>query len=254
MDYGESKIGYCDYIERLQSEVDILKCIKEFENIRERIYVRLMNPLICRKTTENLESVPFLDLSVTFVLDISDLTHAADNRNERDVKAGFHPLIRVTEDLAESWNVRGTDLLSIALENERRDNSFISEELADTLRRMCSEEPNVLEKINMIEAGNTGPDRLVIYSLYEESFRNGSSALLRNEVLREVAEKAGRDILIIPSSVNELLCIADMGDMDFIWLRSVIGEVNDTIVPRNEILSYSVYRYSLKNDRISVAA
>ena len=106
----------------------------------------------------------------------------------------------------------------------------------------------------MIEAGNTGPDRLVIYSLYEESFRNGSSALLRNEVLREVAEKAGRDILIIPSSVNELLCIADMGDMDFIWLRSVIGEVNDTIVPRNEILSYSVYRYSLKNDRISVAA
>lgn len=42
--------------------------------------------------------------------------------------------------------------------------------------------------------------------------------------------------------------------MDFAWLRSVVEEVNDTVVPDDEILSYSVYRYSVRDDCVSVAA
>ncbi len=252
MDNRDNKMDYQDYIDRLQAEVDILKRIKEFDNIKDRIYVRLMNPLICRKTIEHLEYVPFLDLSVTFVLALDDIPHM-QNRESISKRRG-RSLIRVTEDLAEAWNITGEELLKTAVENERRDTRFCSEELVNTLRKMCRREPHIIQKLDMMEAENTGPDRLLLYSLYEESFTNGSAALLRNEVLREVAEKAERDILIIPSSVNELICVADREDMDFIWLRSVIEEVNDTIVPDDEILSYSVYRYSLKDDRVSVAA
>ncbi len=261
MDNRERKMDYQGYIDRLQAEVDILKRIKEFDDVRDRIYVRLMNPLICRKTIDTLETVPFLDLSVTFVLDLSELTDVAESRKitagadrHGNYKRGSRTLIRVTEDLADAWDVNGAELLEIALENERRDTNFCSEELVNTLRRMCRREPHIIEKLNMMEAENTGPDRLLLYSLYEESFTNGSAALLRNEVLREVAEKAERDILIIPSSVNELICVADRDDMDLVWLRSVVEEVNDTVVPDDEILSYSVYRYSLKDDRVSVAA
>ena len=260
MDNRERKMDYQGYIDRLQAEVDILKRIRVLDDVKDRIYIRLMNPLICRKTIDMLESVPFLDLSVTFVLDLSELT---DTAGDEKMTAGAHrpvakrrgrTLIRVTEDLAEAWNVTGAELLEVALENERRDTSFCSEELINTLRRMCRREPYIIEKLNMMEAENTGPDRLLLYSLYEESFTNGSAALLRNEVLREVAEKAERDILIIPSSVNELICVADRDDMDLVWLRSVVEEVNDTVVPDDEILSYSVYRYSLKDDCVSVAA
>ena len=63
-------MDYKEYIDKLQAEVDILKRISKFDDIKDRIYIRLMNPLINRKTIDQLESVPFLDLTVTFVLDM----------------------------------------------------------------------------------------------------------------------------------------------------------------------------------------
>lgn len=251
MDKRDRKMDYQDYIDRLQAEVDTLKRIREFDDVKDRLYIRLMNPLICRKTIDMLETVPFLDLAVTFVLDIGDLP---DMPGRESGRGRCRSLIRVTEDLAEAWSITGAELLEISLENERRDTRFCSEELVNTLRRMCRREPHIIKKLDMMEAENTGPDRLLLYSLYEESFTNGSAALLRNEVLKEVAEKAERDIFIIPSSVNELICVAERDDMDLVWLRSVIEEVNDTVVPHDEILSYSVYKYSVKDDCVSVAA
>lgn len=264
-------MDYREYIDKLQSEVDILKHIERFEDVKDHIYIRLMNPLINKKVIEHLESVSFLDLAVTFVLDLKPGTtgmKSADNapdkagnklldkadHSKNKVASGRKCLIRVTENLAEAWGVSGAKLLETALENERRSTRFVSEELIDTLMRMCSREPKIIDELNKMEAENKGPDRLVIYALYEERFMNGSVALMRNEVLRKMAEKAGGDILIIPSSVNELIYIADGPDVDLTWLRSVVEDVNDTVVPDNEILSYSVYRYSVKNDCVSVAA
>ena len=253
-------MDYKEYIDKLQAEVDILKRISKFDDIKDRIYIRLMNPLINRKTIDQLESVPFLDLTVTFVLDMRCSEGSGSERQyneragnkKRDSEGGS--MIRITKNLAESWGVCGSELLEIALENERRSTRFFSEELINTLKRMCRREPVLIEELNRMEAENKGPDRLIIYALYEESFINGSAALLRNEILRSVAEKAEGDILIIPSSVNELICVADRPDMDFAWLRSVVEEVNDTVVPDDEILSYSVYRYSVRDDCVSVAA
>ena len=260
-------MDYREYIDKLQSEVDILKRIERFEDVKDHIYIRLMNPLINKKVIEHLESVPFLDLAVTFVLDLKPGASAMKSADKAGKKlpdkadssknkaaSGKKCLIRVTENLAEAWGVSGAQLLETALENERRSTRFVSEELIDTLMRMCSGEPKIIDELNKMEAENKGPDRLVIYALYEERFMNGSVALMRNEVLRKMAEKAGGDILIIPSSVNELIYIADGPDVDLTWLRSVVEDVNDTVVPDNEILSYSVYRYSVKNDCVSVAA
>lgn len=248
-------MDYKEYIDKLQAEVDILKRISKFDDIKDRIYIRLMNPLINRKTIDQLESLPFLDLTVTFVLDM----RCSDGQCEESVRSKKrdseeNSMIRVTKNLAESWGICASELLDTALENERRSTRFFSEELINTLKRMCIREPMIIEELNRMEAENKGPDRLIIYALYEESFVNGSAALLRNEILREVAEKAHGDILIIPSSVNELICVADRPDMDFEWLRSVVEEVNDTVVPDDEILSYSVYRYSVRDDCVSVAA
>ena len=253
-------MDYREYIDRLQAEVDILKQISKFDDIKDRIYIRLMNPLINRKTIDQLESLPFLDLTVTFVLDMrcsgcsGKAGHSGKTDGKKKENADEGSMIRVTKNLAESWGVCASELLETALENERRNTRFFSEELINTLKRMCIREPMLIEELNRMEAENKGPDRLIIYALYEESFINGSAALLRNEILREVAEKAEGDILIIPSSVNELICVADRPDMDFVWLRSVVEEVNDTVVPDDEILSYSVYRYSVRDDCVSVAA
>lgn len=270
-------MDYREYIDKLQSEVDILKRIERFEDVKDHIYIRLMNPLINKETLEHLATVPFLDLAVTFALEVkAEAYNAADEyraeerselqskekikgeaearRSKNKRSGGKKCMIRVTENLAEAWNVNAAQLLDIALENERRSTKFMSEELIDTLMKMCSSEPKIIDELNKMEAENRGPDRLVIYALYEENFMNGSAALMRNEVLRKMSEKAGGDILIIPSSINELIYIADGPEVDLAWLRSVVEDVNDTVVPNNEILSYSVYRYSVKNDCVSVAA
>ena len=128
-------MDYKEYIDKLQAEVDILKRISKFDDIKDRIYIRLMNPLINRKTIDQLESVPFLDLTVTFVLDMRCSEGSGSERQyneragnkKRDAEGGS--MIRITKNLAESWGVCGSELLEIALENERRSTRFFLKSL-----------------------------------------------------------------------------------------------------------------------------
>ena len=65
----------------------------------------------------------------------------------------------------------------------------------------------------------------------------------------------GKDLMIIPSSVHEVLLIPSEGhETEADTLRQMVREVNDTQLALNEILSYHVYRYSHQTGKIAIAA
>ena len=82
---------------------------------------------------------------------------------------------------------------------------------------------------------------------------HGAGAIFKFDEIRRVAERIGNDLLIIPSSIHEILCI----DEDAISVedaKAMVTEVNDSEVKPEDRLSYNVYRYSREEDRVMIAS
>ena len=80
----------------------------------------------------------------------------------------------------------------------------------------------------------------------------GSNILLYPNELKDVADRINNDLYILPSSVHELITVpASIGSCED--LKKTVRNVNDTVLVSDEILSYSVYRYSRKAGSIEIA-
>mgnify|MGYP000205739007 FL=1 len=95
-----------------------------------------------------------------------------------------------------------------------------------------------------------GPEMFV---LSNKKKMNGASIILYNEKLAELSAKLDDDLLIMPSSIHEVLAVP-ASSIDVEDLKNMVREVNDTEVSEQEILGYSVYRYNRETDTIEVAA
>ena len=80
----------------------------------------------------------------------------------------------------------------------------------------------------------------------------GANILLYPNELKDVADRINDDLYILPSSVHELITVsASIGSCED--LKKTVRNVNDTVLVSDEILSYSVYRYSRKAGSIEIA-
>lgn len=92
-----------------------------------------------------------------------------------------------------------------------------------------------------------------MYVLSNKRKMNGASIILYNKQLAQLADKLNDDLLIMPSSIHEVLAVP-ASSMDAADLKQMVRKVNDTEVSEEEILGYSVYRYNRETDTIEVAA
>ena len=87
--------------------------------------------------------------------------------------------------------------------------------------------------------------------LTNEASFYGASLMLYPSVLAETAERSGKDLVIIPSSVHELLLMPLDESTDIASLDEIIRSVNDTLLPE-EILSSHVYLFLRKNGAVGM--
>ena len=65
--------------------------------------------------------------------------------------------------------------------------------------------------------------------------------MLRTDLLAEFAKEQDRDLIILPSSVHELLLVPDHGGYDIEALRDMVREINREVVAQEERLSDEIY-------------
>lgn len=83
-----------------------------------------------------------------------------------------------------------------------------------------------------------------LYVLTNRERMFGASAMLYSEQIRELAAKIHSDLLILPSSVHEVLLMPDDKAQGYDFYRQMVHEVNTTQVDPEEILSFNLYRYN----------
>lgn len=81
----------------------------------------------------------------------------------------------------------------------------------------------------------------------------GANVILYPGFLKQQAEKLGGDLVVIPSSVHEMLLIPEgQGEMDASELNRMVQFVNATEVPEEDVLGTQAYIYRADTDKLEM--
>ena len=186
--------------------------IKNYDAIKDYLLVRLVNKE-SYDLNENTVAKPYLDL-----MKVLSLLVPVDADNF---------VITVTKEMLKDWNKSEDEVFADA------DNSGIMEPV---IREM----PNAPD---YIETGVT---------ITNPHAHHGASVILanNNSLLKQIADEKGKDLLITPSSVHEVI-VTTMTDRYDI-LKETLEYINNTLLRSVDILSYNVYKYDRLTNEISI--
>ena len=73
--------------------------------------------------------------------------------------------------------------------------------------------------------------------------QHGAGVIQYPGFLDQAAERLGGDFYVLPSSIHEVLLIADDGSMELSYLEETVRSINEADVAPEDRLSYSVFHY-----------
>lgn len=84
------------------------------------------------------------------------------------------------------------------------------------------------------------------YKLY------GASCILYPGLLQQIAEQLGTDLLILPSSIHEVIILPAVSSSHHAGFRDMVAEINQTELAVDEVLSSRIYHYSRSKKALSI--
>lgn len=216
--------------------VDIL----DFNLVKDRIVVRLVN---YEKNQEQLEDCPhkrFLDLAITFRYLAS-----------KDAMGLASSLIFNKE--FEHWNIDLEDLYQLALFNTMREfpwqmdslvkvvSECFGERLPDELREAFMNDVRSLEQVE---------NRVNMYILTNDVGLNGATSILYDNVVKNFAKVQDCNVFILPSSVHEVMLVPENAETEPEFLQELVMEANQSAVGLIDLLSDQIYYYDRVSDQI----
>lgn len=213
---------------------------KDFESVKDRIIFRLVNS---EKNPVLLQSVPHIhvqDLAVIFCI-----YKEADGISKTS-------LIR-TENMKD-WNTTEQDLFDLAKINTPLCLTAEIKRMVDVVKeiaRNCMGDSYSEDIVDELLQGNG--DRKPMYVLSNTKGVYGASCILYKDVLKDFSESQNCDLIVLPSSIHEVIIIPDDGTVDIEEVREMVKMVNETEVPEEDYLSNEVYCFSRAEGTLNLA-
>jgi hypothetical protein len=198
-----------------------------FEKAKKRIVMRVVN---YERNLELLAQVPhfrYLDLAVVFYcLLSSDETQQAS--------------ILIYNQHLSFWGIDADTLYECALENTP---NLLPHEMKD----MTSILKDVLGEDTADET-----EDIPMYVLTNRYHTNGACVILYDQLLKQLADSFDRDLVVLPSSIHEVLLVPVEVSVDLAQYDSMVQEVNETQLADDEVLSNHAYFFSRANGLLSL--
>ena len=198
------------------------------EWVRERLFYKLINARQNIGLLQQVPSHPVMDLAMVYGVYMGEYRGAFSS-------------VLIRNEHMDMWGMSEKEIRERALENTPK---LMPAEIC-TMGEMLSASSIELE---------IPEEAIPMYVMTNRMRLNGAATMLYEDMLPDFARSIGTDIYIIPSSVHELILLPDDGRGNPQTFKDMIREVNDTQVDREEILSYSLYRYSTDSGKIGMAA
>lgn len=207
-----------------------------FEACRQNLACKLVNTSRNKASLPNIPHFSFLDLSIVFYL---------FTENEDEV---FTSLVNNSQ--MDLWGVTAEELFSQAKSNSMSLFPPVIKELDEIIHNLLPSQETPFSSDQKEAFPPIQEEKPLIYVLTNIKGVNGAYTMLYPGVLESFAQAAGSDLVIIPSSIHEVLLIPQEPDMDYSTMDDTIREINQTEVPAEEHLSDHIYFYSRMSGRI----
>lgn len=196
---------------------------------RDKIIYRLSSGEKNRMRLENVPSIPFLDMVITF--------HVLMIEEEDGIGS-----VMVRDALLQEWEISTKQIFQLAQENTMRMFPLQVHSMAQMLSDLEEAHPELAEEYpEEVLQGQGFQDTLVVTN---QKGINGAAVLLYPGCLAQLEEQCAGDYYILPSSIHEVLVLPDGDNIFGNDLQNMVKEVNKNCVQPDEILSDHVYRYS----------
>ena len=212
------------YREQMQNVDFDIDFFKEFGRVRDRIFHKIINYEKNRKLLEDVPHIRWCDLAVVFYYAVEEETFGRAS-------------ILIHNNHLAMWEQTADVLYQIAQYNMRR-----------SMPELLIPMQELIEEMTGIKSEQT--DRVRMYVLTNRGKLNGASAMLYSDKIRELADRLQSDLIILPSSIHEVLLLPDDDEHEYDFYRQMVEEVNTTQVEPEEVLSYNLYRYSRERAEI----
>lgn len=212
----------------------------DFDAVRNQIIIRLVNYEKNREVLKNSPYKRFLDLAVTY--------RYMANHDEYGLASSM-----IRNDEFFNWGIDEEELYRIALFNTMREFPWHMEPLVkvilNCLKKTMPDEEQAELFLDELEKDQ---DNVNMYVLSNDSSLNGASCILYDSVIKNFAKVQGTNIIILPSSVHEVILVPEQKDTNIEFLQNLVIEANQSAVGLIDLLSDSIYYYQLEKDEITI--
>lgn len=215
----EIVITYKQYKEKAESMTNVAHAMMDFNNIKDKLRIRLVNKKNNAKLFENIVHIDFLDMAIIVVVELL-------NDGEKTA------VVKVTKDLLKTWNCTHNEVFQIA-SNNTFSIPYSLRSIADTMKEMMGlpEDAEVFDDVPM-------------WVLSNQSGQDGAVEICNYKVMKEIADKLDNDLIVLPSSLHECIIVSKPFGVDMKYISEMVSEINDTQVPPEDVLSDHAYIFS----------
>ena len=216
--------------------------LSQFEPLKSRIMFRVVHTASNQALLKDVPHLPFLDLSIIFFLFL-----------ERNDSGQITALIH--NDHMHRWDVAAKDLWKLALLNTPREYPSQIQSMTDMMKEIAHE--NLTDEYDESLLDALLNDEEGVSPLYVLSNTNGlygAACMLYKDVLKNFADSLGRDLIILPSSIHEVLITPDMPGASYEDLSFMVTSINRQEVPMEDQLSNQVYLYTRVDDQLRIVS
>ena len=204
----------------------------DFSQVKEKVFYRLINYEKNRELLEQMPHTRFLDLAKVFCIQY---------QNE-DLGSGVIPIYHSH---LEHWGISADELESVADTNSPiLMKSFISG-MDSILTEMGASQEDLSEAM---------PEECMpVYVMSNIQKSSGAGTMCYPDVLKVFSEKQNRDVIILPSSIHEVILIPMKEGDDINELKVMVHSVNTEMLEPEDFLSDNVYIYRRDTGQIEIA-
>ena len=238
LDIYESGVSFAEVTRKLiaiyrkdtpKTEVD-MNFFRSFGRVKDRICYRLVGTRGNEDLLSKVPHIEFLDLALCFYYAYQS-------------EALGEGTILIHDSHVEMWETSTAELLGLAKENTPRLFPWTCCSLNDVLQEMTEEGAYAREGIVR---------NVPMSVLSNQKKLHGAVCMIYPGVLEELALRMKGNFFILPSSVHEMILLADTGIGETENLKKMVMEINSTQVAPEEILSDSLYYYDSAERNVKI--
>lgn len=213
--------------------------LSNFDQLRNKVVYKLIHTDSNETLLNDIPHMPYLDLSLVFYLILEESEYG-------------HMTALVHQDHMNAWRTSLEELYELAMKNTplllTAEIKSMDDVMQDFVKAQLGQDYRDEFMNDLLLAKDASP----LYVLSNTAGLNGACTILYEGLLKNFADTLAQDLIILPSSIHEVLLIPHTDNINFPELSEMVHYINRTEVPDEDRLSDQIYYYDRGRDQVSL--